>query len=455
MAGYTVVDPSTVIATHLNQLVAELGRRPVRHGRGAEAARQLKEAAPQLVAGLTPCAAAACDQIAALCRALLSEGVPLKDFRRIAEAMADAARTDGIDPIALVEHIRRRDRRADRADAGAGADAAAGRHARRRAGEPADPGGARSGPNASHPIEPALAGRIVGGDRRGGAAAGRARPSASRSSPRRSRAVRSPGCCARICADAPVLSFLEMPDGKPVEVVAVVGGQLRRRSTQQRRDAGDDRGERTELDRRADHLWLASRQRTVPVAAWCRRTCPLVRKIAWHVHGRVSNAIDIEDLVQIGMVALVEAANGYEDRGHAFATYAGMRGARRDDRSPPSPRQRSARSGMAKRKEIAQARGRNSRAKLGRAVDRGRTRRRRWAWTATSFRELADAAESGASRIARRGLFGSVDVVRRSGGGRRPDSSTATGLRAALADAHRQNCPNARRWCSSSISSRN
>lgn len=51
----------------------------------------------------------------------------------------------------------------------------------------------------------------------------------------------------------------------------------------------------------------------------------LVRKIAWHVHGRVSSAIEIEDLIQIGMIALVEAANSYEDRGHAFSTYASMR----------------------------------------------------------------------------------------------------------------------------------
>jgi RNA polymerase sigma factor for flagellar operon FliA len=60
-------------------------------------------------------------------------------------------------------------------------------------------------------------------------------------------------------------------------------------------------------------------------AALARVHMPLVRKIAWHVHGRVSSAIDVEDLVQIGMVALVEAANGYEDRGHAFSTYASMR----------------------------------------------------------------------------------------------------------------------------------
>ena len=52
----------------------------------------------------------------------------------------------------------------------------------------------------------------------------------------------------------------------------------------------------------------------------------LVRKIAWHVHARVSTAIEIEDLIQIGMIALIEAARCFEDRGHAaFATYATVR----------------------------------------------------------------------------------------------------------------------------------
>lgn len=52
----------------------------------------------------------------------------------------------------------------------------------------------------------------------------------------------------------------------------------------------------------------------------------LVRKIAWHVHARVSTAIDVEDLVQIGMIALIEAARAFEDRGQAaFATYATVR----------------------------------------------------------------------------------------------------------------------------------
>ena len=59
--------------------------------------------------------------------------------------------------------------------------------------------------------------------------------------------------------------------------------------------------------------------------ALVRAHMPLVRRIAWHVHARVASAIDVEDLAQIGMVALVEAANGFEDRGHAFATYATLR----------------------------------------------------------------------------------------------------------------------------------
>ena len=56
-----------------------------------------------------------------------------------------------------------------------------------------------------------------------------------------------------------------------------------------------------------------------------RQYMPLVRKIAWHVHGRVSTAIEVEDLLQIGMVALVEAANSFEDRGLGFAAYAQLR----------------------------------------------------------------------------------------------------------------------------------
>lgn len=52
---------------------------------------------------------------------------------------------------------------------------------------------------------------------------------------------------------------------------------------------------------------------------------PLVRKLAWHVHSHLSTIIDVEDLLQIGLVALVEAAQGYEDRGLGFTNYAKLR----------------------------------------------------------------------------------------------------------------------------------
>ena len=50
-------------------------------------------------------------------------------------------------------------------------------------------------------------------------------------------------------------------------------------------------------------------------AALVQAHLPLVRRIAWHVHGSVSTAVEVEDLIQVGLVALVEAAAAFEDRG--------------------------------------------------------------------------------------------------------------------------------------------
>jgi len=49
--------------------------------------------------------------------------------------------------------------------------------------------------------------------------------------------------------------------------------------------------------------------------ALVRKHLPLVRRIAWHIHGSMSSIVEVEDLIQIGMVALIEAVNGFEDRG--------------------------------------------------------------------------------------------------------------------------------------------
>jgi RNA polymerase sigma factor for flagellar operon FliA len=49
--------------------------------------------------------------------------------------------------------------------------------------------------------------------------------------------------------------------------------------------------------------------------ALVRKHLPLVRRLAWHIHGSMSTIVEVEDLIQIGMVALIEAVAGFEDRG--------------------------------------------------------------------------------------------------------------------------------------------
>ena len=52
----------------------------------------------------------------------------------------------------------------------------------------------------------------------------------------------------------------------------------------------------------------------------------LVKKIAWHLHGRVSAIIEIQDLIQIGMLGLISAAQNYTPQKDAsFSSYANIR----------------------------------------------------------------------------------------------------------------------------------
>src|SRR3546814_13488933 len=52
---------------------------------------------------------------------------------------------------------------------------------------------------------------------------------------------------------------------------------------------------------------------------------PLVRKIAWQVFSRVSRTSELDDLIQTGLIALLEASRPYEERGYAFPTYGSTR----------------------------------------------------------------------------------------------------------------------------------
>jgi RNA polymerase sigma factor for flagellar operon FliA len=86
-----------------------------------------------------------------------------------------------------------------------------------------------------------------------------------------------------------------------------------------------------------------------------RQHSEMVRRIAWHVFSRMSSSIELEDLVQTGLIALIEAARSYEDRGFAFATYAStrVRGAMIDQLRKEA---RMTRSGIVGRRKLAETR---------------------------------------------------------------------------------------------------
>lgn len=57
-----------------------------------------------------------------------------------------------------------------------------------------------------------------------------------------------------------------------------------------------------------------------------RNHADLVRRIAYHLCARLPSSVEADDLVQAGMVGLLEAAAQYQDgKGATFETYAGIR----------------------------------------------------------------------------------------------------------------------------------
>lgn len=52
----------------------------------------------------------------------------------------------------------------------------------------------------------------------------------------------------------------------------------------------------------------------------------LVKRMAWHLLARLPPSVQLDDLLQVGMIGLLEAARFYDpDRGASFETYAGIR----------------------------------------------------------------------------------------------------------------------------------
>lgn len=104
--GYTVVDASTAIATHLNALLRQNASELLSHDESQQLLDKLAERAPKLVEDLVP-DRLPLGAITRVLQQLLAEGVPVKDMRTIVEALSEAVeRTQ--DPDQLTALVRPR-----------------------------------------------------------------------------------------------------------------------------------------------------------------------------------------------------------------------------------------------------------------------------------------------------------------------------------------------------------
>lgn len=88
MLGYTVVDPATVVATHLSQLLQTNAHELLGHEECQQLMDRLAAASPKLVEELTP-KLLPMSVITRVLQNLLEENIPLKNIRKIAETLAE------------------------------------------------------------------------------------------------------------------------------------------------------------------------------------------------------------------------------------------------------------------------------------------------------------------------------------------------------------------------------
>ena len=216
-AGYLVVDPGTVMATHLNHLLGQNASELLGQDEVQALLDGLKERAAQLVAALAPLPITTLTQVL---KGLLAENVPLKEFRRIAGAIAVAAqRTQDAEEI--IETIR--------PELGAliiqklcGVREPLRVMTLEGQLEGLLGQAMRADQSRRHVIEPDLGRRIVEALQRAAEPLiAEAKPFALVVQPTIRIAIRK---LVRTCLpDTPVMSFFEVPEEKAVEVVAVIG----------------------------------------------------------------------------------------------------------------------------------------------------------------------------------------------------------------------------------------
>ena len=218
-AGYLVVDAGTVMATHLNHLLGVNAAELLGPDEVQSLLDGLKEKSPQLAAALVP-QPLSLSALTQVLRGLLAENVPLKEFRRIAAAIAVAGqRTQDADE--LIELIR-----PDLGGLIIGKLCGVREPLRVMTLEGGLEGllgqAARADTSRRHIIEPDLGRRIV--DALQGAAQpliAEAKPFALVVQPAIRVAIRK--LVRASLPDTPVMSFFEVPEEKAVEVVAVIG----------------------------------------------------------------------------------------------------------------------------------------------------------------------------------------------------------------------------------------
>ncbi|PBP91260.1 flagellar biosynthesis protein FlhA [Pseudomonas syringae] len=102
--GYTVVDASTVVATHLNQILYKHSHELIGHEEVQQLMQLLAKSSPKLAEELVP-GVLSLSSLLNVLQALLAENVPVRDIRSIAEAIANNAGKSQ-DTAALVAAVR-------------------------------------------------------------------------------------------------------------------------------------------------------------------------------------------------------------------------------------------------------------------------------------------------------------------------------------------------------------
>ena len=102
--GYTVVDPSTAIATHMNKVLRENASELLSHDETQKLLDKLAAKSPKMVEELVP-GKLSLGVVTRTLQGLLQEGVPIRDMRTVVEALTDASGKTQ-DPEALTAMIR-------------------------------------------------------------------------------------------------------------------------------------------------------------------------------------------------------------------------------------------------------------------------------------------------------------------------------------------------------------